>query len=371
MPDITDSVGETGKNQPHDVAMVQAMLKAIKNAKGAPYLTTNYDGAYGKNTKAAIIAFQTDHKTTSATGDTAGLIKAGGATMGKINDLLPADRKTMRIVEGMKTVYLEGDATVAKAKSTAVAADVELDVAFRAKIAQLIDSMFATHKIVLSIAPQGGRRTFAQQAALSAAVTGAGPGESNHNFGMAVDIGFDGIKWLQGDGTVKSDDSWLNSLSKVKAAEFNKFWEIRNDIALKAPIGVFKTKKAGDLIHLQNFDDTAVSYGRSLATLLDAVGAFRWQAQAGSPNSYKTDLGGGAKSYNVGTSKQIWAENATVTKAMLAELKTAKEPLAGGKPKKVWKEADIKATDLTAMKKTLKGEFETAEAKRATWKAVP
>jgi len=370
MPDITDSVGETGTNKTHDVALVQAMLKTIKNAKGASYLTTNYDGVYGKNTKAAIIAFQTDNKTTSATGDTAGLVKTGGATITKLNDLLPADRKTMRIVDGMKTVYLEGDAAVAKAKADAVAADAELDAAFRTKISQLVNSMFATHKIVLSIAPQGGRRTFAQQAALSAAVTGAGPGESNHNFGMAVDIGFDGLKWLQGDGTVKTDDSWLNTLAKVKAAEFSKFWEVRNDIALKAPVSVFKTKKAGDLIHLQNFDDTAVSYGRSLATLLDTAGAFRWQAQAGSPNTYKTSMGG-TKFFNVGTSKQVWAQNATITKAMLAEVKTAKEPLVGGKPKKVWKEADIKATDLADMKKTLKGEFETAEAKRATWKAVP
>lgn len=38
MPDIKDSVGEGGSNQVHDVALLQAMLRVVKDAKNAPYL---------------------------------------------------------------------------------------------------------------------------------------------------------------------------------------------------------------------------------------------------------------------------------------------------------------------------------------------
>jgi hypothetical protein len=33
MPDIKDSVGEGGTNNTHDVAMVQLMLRLVKNAQ--------------------------------------------------------------------------------------------------------------------------------------------------------------------------------------------------------------------------------------------------------------------------------------------------------------------------------------------------
>jgi len=59
MADITDSVGEGGTNKVHDVALVQAMLSVIKDAKGNPYLD-DYDGKYGHGTKGAIVKFQTD-----------------------------------------------------------------------------------------------------------------------------------------------------------------------------------------------------------------------------------------------------------------------------------------------------------------------
>lgn len=36
--DIKDSVSEGGRNAVHDVAMVQLMLRVVKNAQGAPFL---------------------------------------------------------------------------------------------------------------------------------------------------------------------------------------------------------------------------------------------------------------------------------------------------------------------------------------------
>jgi hypothetical protein len=59
VPDLRASVGDTGANAVHDVALVQAMLQAIKDAKGAAYFGKN-TGTYDAATKTAIIAFQTD-----------------------------------------------------------------------------------------------------------------------------------------------------------------------------------------------------------------------------------------------------------------------------------------------------------------------
>ena len=79
MPDIKDSVGEGGRNLAHDVALVQAMLRVVKNAKGTPYLGGNYDGVYGPQTKAAITSFQTENKLAGDAKSTpAGLDKLGG-----------------------------------------------------------------------------------------------------------------------------------------------------------------------------------------------------------------------------------------------------------------------------------------------------
>jgi hypothetical protein len=64
MTDITGSVGEGGTNKTHDVALVQAMLRIVKSKKGTPYLSGNYDGTYGQQTKNAIIAFQADYAAT-------------------------------------------------------------------------------------------------------------------------------------------------------------------------------------------------------------------------------------------------------------------------------------------------------------------
>ncbi|WP_046241434.1 peptidoglycan-binding domain-containing protein, partial [Delftia tsuruhatensis] len=66
MPDIKDSVGEGGSNQVHDVALLQAMLRVVKDAKNAPYLGVDYDGSYGAQTRAALERFQNDHKLAAA-----------------------------------------------------------------------------------------------------------------------------------------------------------------------------------------------------------------------------------------------------------------------------------------------------------------
>lgn len=261
MPDIKDSVGEGGKNLSHDVALVQAMLRVVKDAKGSPYLTVNYDGAYGGSTKTAIINFQNDQKLIAAKDppEKLGHIVKSGPTIQKLSQMLPADYAELRVLENRKTVYLSGSAADAKASEMAITGDAEFEPAFRANVAKLVREMFETHKIVLWLTPTGRRRTFAQQAAETK--TNAGPGESNHNFGRAVDIGFKHMKWVQGDGSIKKDADWLNALEAAKAAEAGAFWDARDAIATK--LSLFRLQF--ERVHLQSFDQKAVSSQRSLA----------------------------------------------------------------------------------------------------------
>ena len=118
MPDIKDSVGEGGSNQVHDVALLQAMLRVVKDAKNAPYLGVDYDGSYGAQTRAALERFQNDHKLAAAKAapgqpqaggakEALGLAAAGGATVAKLSGMLPASHQGMRAAQNSKTVYLE------------------------------------------------------------------------------------------------------------------------------------------------------------------------------------------------------------------------------------------------------------------------
>ena len=63
MPEIRDSVGAGGTNAPHDVAMVQLMLRLVKNAKNAAYLGVDYTGIYddiGRNRTPDVFAVGLD-----------------------------------------------------------------------------------------------------------------------------------------------------------------------------------------------------------------------------------------------------------------------------------------------------------------------
>lgn len=329
MSEIQDSVGEGAKNHGHDVALVQAMLKVIKNPKGTSYLTSNYDGIYGKDTKGAITAFQQDNKIIPADpiqavamADKLGFINKNGPTMAAINKLLPDSHKNVTIIANTKTVYLAGDAKEAAASALSLRADNNLDPNFRSNVAQLVDEMYKTHKIVLTTTSDGRRRSFAEQAPIVPPNSYSGPGESNHQYGRAVDIGFRNLRWIKGDGTVYQDTDWLNGLENISSSKANAFWDARDAIAVKK-LGLFRLTM--ERIHLQNFNDGTVSMARSLASLLTAVGKTKWQAvPAPRNNKYKSDLGYGKGFFLVGKAIQIWNGNADVTAAMLASAKGVK-----------------------------------------------
>lgn len=353
---ITDSVGEGATNKTHDVALVQAMLRVVTNAKTVPYLTGSYDGSYGTGTKDAIIAFQKDNANVIQAGHTGkekeGIVDAGGTTLATLSAALPAGRKALCIVPNTRTVYLEGLASDATASAGAIRGDAEFDAVFKANLASLVDTMYAVHRIVLWITPTGRRRTFAQQAAETK--TNAGPGESNHNFGRAADIGFRGFRWLGGDGQIKTDDDWLNVLNGVSSAKANALWDARDALAAKIPLYHLDFER----IHLQLYHQSTFNNQRSLVKLLNTVGKAKWET------GYKSDFGLGGGLFQVGSARQIWAGNATVSKADLATALTAKT-------QKVVKDTEIKAQQIADMQKALQADFEAADKNWVKWVKVP
>ncbi|HEX4809911.1 MAG TPA: hypothetical protein VH325_13320 [Bryobacteraceae bacterium] len=412
MPDITDGVGDGGTNKVHDVAIVQAMLTVVKNAKGNPYLT-DYDGKSGPSTIHAITAFQTDQglipkppppaphhgahhaghpaappppppAAPAAAGEKPGLVAKGSTTLAKMVGALPADFAPMRIIENTRTVYFPGTDADENASSNAINTTGDLEPAFRSKVVQLVDLMFSTHKIVLSVTATGGHRTFQQQSDTikKGTSTKAGPGESNHNFGRAVDIGFNGFQWLKGDGAKATDDWWLNKLTKdgkdkVGIARAAELWKARDVIAVNGTPGLFNSILSGDDIHLQSFDDNLPN-DRALVDLLNRVGSLKWEAEHKKPRRYNCDLGFGGKMFNVGTSVEIWDLKPTVTKKMIAEAKTdvliraaADKGAAAVKAVVHVKESTITDAEVVALRKALKDDFIAAETNWLNWRSVP
>lgn len=396
MPDIKDAVGDGGTNAVHDVAMVQLMLRVVKDAKNTPYFGTDYTGVYDNALKNAIIAFQKDQKLlpvapaaggkVGAVAEKQGLIAKNSQTQAKLNALLPAKYATAIIIENTKTIYLAMDEAIAKASSMTLKGKADLDLAFRGNVATLVTQMFQKHKIALTIPASGWNRTFADQANIPPAKTGAGPGESNHNYGKAVDIGFDKLQWVKGNGDFGTVDFWLEN-GGMPASKQDPFWKARNAIA--GGLNLFPTFFPGDLIHLQAFNDANVGYASSLAVLLNTVTVkhMKWQAVPGHPNHYKNDMGlGGAKSL-VGTARQIWAGNAQVAKADLVAALNAKLTIdkkfdvfaffgvppnpKASPPTPPLKEADIKDAYLAKIKADIKADFVAADANRGKWKPLP
>lgn len=343
MQALGGSVGEKGANAISDVALLQAILLktqrvATATSPAGSYLAS-YDGICGDKTKAAIRAFQTDHVFVSSDGTqsaakpnaTAGLVAPNDATWTKLLEKLAADFADMRVLAGGKAVYVAATPVQLQAR-TAAANALTFAPAFRTKVLACIDRMHALHGIAIGVCRQGDRRDFQTQYDLLTSgrgVTNAGPGESNHNFGMAVDLGFEGLRWLQGNGTVtENETSWLHRLDPNQSliAEALRFWDALRTVGTSAAVGAFRGP-AGDRPHLQNWNDAGVSMAARLADLLTRSGTMRWAAARG---AYTCDLGLGGDLTPVGTAAQIWNRQATLTIAELTRLRAAQAARAAG-----------------------------------------
>lgn len=412
MADISNSVGDGGSNAKHDVALIQLMLRVINNAKGAPYLSANYTGTFDAGLKNALAAFQKDQSiptlpppgngappavkaapplpAAKAPAEKSGFVQPASMTMTKLNAALPAKYTEIRIIPDTTTVYVPTPESTASASAHDIAVKADLEVTFRMKVAAVVKAMQSRHKIALGVVGPGWRRTFEEQ--FKQTKTGAGPGESNHNFGRALDVGFLAFKWVQGDGKFTTEGGWLGSAA-LGPTKSEQLWSARDAIALREQ-GLFLTNFGGERVHLQSFNDATANNRASLAKLLTTVGTMKWQHRA----AYQSDLGLGVQAVDVGTSKQIWSEKSPVTKDAIAKaahgldlLALAKNSLfakftavaataagpapagkAGPAPAKhtVLSAKDITAADVAVIQRALKADFEQADAKWDLWVPV-
>lgn len=388
MADIKDSVGAGGVNRRADVTLVQALLKAAKTSRGHSYYHSHYDGAFTPDMQRAITAFQTDQKLVEIKKsalptmlnywqhhmpkmgldpfrpeEKAGLISAKGKTIVKLNASVPADYKSLRVLEAINLLYWESSPDSAESSAKAIEGDAGLDSGFRVNVAKLVRTMYTRHKLALWVAEhRGALRTFEEQYKAATKkpkpASGAGPGESNHNFGFAVDIGYTDLKWLNPtSGAIVTEKSYaIETLMKTFNAKFSHMFDLRNQVA--AGLGLFPTTFSNDPGHLQNFSDAHVNMRRSLAAMLNVVGKHKWKTGPG--DTYECDLGLGGQFYMVGKSEQIWEGNALVTSQMLTQaLQAAKKPVAA------------KQSDVQAMQRQLKADLEAAEQNRSRWRPLP
>lgn len=382
MQTITAPVGENGKNTISDVALVQALLmktrRAATSAAPASTYLSSYDGLCGDITKGAIRAFQADFGLQGPANPnvTAGLVKPGDATWAKLLEKVNSDVSDMRVLPGAKTVYLAATSAQLQARIAAANA-LTFTPAFRTKVIACIHRMHAVHGIAIGVCAKGDRRNFQTQYELltgGGGVTHAGPGESNHNFGMAVDLGFAGLRWLSRDGAVtENEDAWLHKLDASQSGQSLRFWEALRAVGTSAEVGLFRGP-VDDRPHLQNWDDAGVSMAARLADLLTRSGTMRW---GGTRGSYTCDLGLGGSLIPIGTAAQIWNRQATVSVDLLARARAASavHPAARsqglapspGAPAGAGAAAQATQVDVINMQRELRHQFDLADNNWQNW----
>jgi hypothetical protein len=406
MPTLSASVGQGGTNKKHDVSLVQAMLRIVKNPKGQPYVTFDYDGQFtpGGATFKAIKAFQEDQTTLDGPPkEVVGKVEPNSKTFQKMTQLLPADRQDLRTLENQKLVYVAGTQAEANAAANRVTNDPDFTTDFKTKLADLIRKFYTKFGIVLNVIPpfaNGGFRTFdEQQKEFKDGDSDAGPGESYHNWGNGADVGMDGFAWLKGNGAViimspKStqcnpvgDGPWLTELTKVNSTAVAELWNLRD---LMAAGSLFPTSLENDKAHLQTFSDATVSMVRSLAEHLSQFGRMWWEHK---PGAYWCNYGlaDQAVKFKVGTASKIWDRAVNVDETSLATAlnQAAKRRAAGPlpdyeeaiytaivgltpSPPAVWKASDIKKAHCDRMRDFFHADFETVGEKeiRAQWRPL-
>lgn len=368
MQALIDSVGPIQPNNRQDVALVQCALRLISAANGRPYLSGAIDGGYGTITGGAISAFQTDHGG-DAVPIAPNVITPGGHTVQTMTRLLPPNLRDIRVLPGQRVIYLGRPAADASQSDQGIRNHPHLVVGFRERVADLVRAMHRDHGIVLSLTPTGARRTFAEQSRLGPPVTNAQAGESNHNYGRAVDIGFNGLIWFQRNANTNTDDHWLNRMASHDTDAATAFWDARDELALNRPFNLFRLRF--ERIHLQDFDDTNVSARRSLAAHLSNQSARNWQAPTHG-RVYSCNLGGTTNTFvTVGTANQIWNGQATISANEIQRAGWIRPPALGGPPAgNLAATPPITQRDIAAVRRQLQEDFQAADRNFRTWAPV-
>ena len=400
MQSLTGSVGGGGKNAVHDVALVKFLMMVVKNSKGSSYLPLgDYTDVRDGSVSVAIRAFQQDKILVDAVsgkpkpGVLPGLVEPGGATWTKLVAAVPDAYKNVRTTEGVTLVYFPmSPSALASAKGELQAGGLKNE--FQVKVTNLLDKFYAKSGIVVSANPDGLRRTFEQQMNKSSE---ASPGETIHNYGYAVDLGFTGLSYVSSTGathTVDNLDRGFNKWSRIK----EQIFAARNAIATR-DLNVFPTVglRGADLYHLQNYPDKPLDSVTSFMKLLEKVGPMKmkWRPEYMTPTDYWCDLGLGGDKYYVGASVDIWADKNALklskedlAKALSAKLKAdpkfsldkylvhpPKPPTGTGgasganTPPKITA-ADIGDPDIAKVKALLKAEFIAADREWRQWAPI-
>jgi hypothetical protein len=379
MAGLTGSVGENGKNARPDVALVQFMLAVARDANGRAYYGTPYSGHYDAGTKLAIAAL--------LGAKPQAVIAPDSSAWSKLLAAVPDRYKTARVMPGSGvTVYQPADRHFAETSANSIKTNANLNDEFKGKIARLVTEFYNQYQIALTVQGRtGGRRTFQEQVHLN---SDSAPGESIHHYGHAVDIGFSGLRWINGKGDISTTDDWLRELPSQP--QRLAFWEARNKIADRLKLYSTIKKGGGDFIHLQNYDDNLLDSVTSFMTLLELVGPrkMKWKPVNMTPTDYWCDLGLGGDKYFVGTGLDIWKSTPRLTKSDLAaavNAKLKKEPnfsldgyLGLGTPPKnapdagttPLRDTDITPAHLGSIQRLLRAEFDAADKDWRLWKPV-
>jgi peptidoglycan hydrolase-like protein with peptidoglycan-binding domain len=390
MQNLSGTVGERGANTRHDSALVQAILVLTRRPANLDPQRSKYlaviDGDCGDRTKGAIRQFQYDQvfvapgggRSKAVPGVTAGLISPDDVTWREMTAAMPNEFNDLRVLNGSKTVYVAGTQAQRNARVDGVGR-LTFQATFRGNVIALINRIYDRHGIAIGVCRTGDRRTFQTQYELLTSgrrVTNAGPGESNHNFGQAVDLGFEGLRWLERNGTIVEDEtSWLHRLDPQQRAtgEALMFWNmLRNEGAQiclhRGPVD--------DRPHLQAWRDAEIDMATRLADLLTRAGRMRW---TGRRQRYQCDLGFGGLLFDVGTAAQIWNRQATITAATLtqARAQVGAQPLVGAGAARQQRAPQgaqagapaVTPQDIAAMRESLRGDFDAADGNWQTWRA--
>jgi hypothetical protein len=343
------------------------------------------DGVCGDRTVRAIQQFQSDqvfgdpvgNVSRPAPGVLPRLIAPGDTTWRKLTAGVPTGFEDLRVLRGSKTVYVAGTAAELSA-SIATVARLTFQPDFRAKVSEVIDRVYQGHGIVVRVCRDGDRRTFQTQYELLVSgrgVTSAGPGESNHNFGQAVDLGFEGLRWLKSDGTlVEHETPWLHELDprQFASGEAQFFWSALRSVgtAISLHRGPMK-----DRPHLQAWSDAGIDMADRLAALLTRIGGMRW---SGRRQRYQCDLGFGGRYFDVGSAAQIWNRQATISEVVLTQARGQTNGHAAGAEGEGSSRVTpytgtrfnlppVTAQDVAAMRESLRTDFTAADRNWERW----
>ena len=192
---------------------------------------------------------------------------------------------------------------------------------------------------------------------------------------MAVDLGFDGLQWLQSDGSVtKNETAWLHRLDPGQKVipEALRFWDALRAVGTSPEVGAFIGPTA-DRPHFQNWNDAGVSMAARLANLLTRSGTMRWRA---ANSRYSSDFGLGGEFFEHGTAAQIWNLEAIVTADMLARARAAQadrfgQQRPGGPPGRpplgAQRLPPVTQADILAMQRLLRHQFQLADSNWQNW----